>query len=82
MTTRHRETTALGRRLLQLRQRHALTQARLARAAGLSAAIVASLEQGQRADPRVSTVIKLARALGVPVDELLGEEDRLRGGEC
>jgi transcriptional regulator with XRE-family HTH domain len=73
MTRRHREPTALGRRLLQLRQRHSLTQARLARAAGLSAAVVASVEQGQRADPRFSTVIKLARALGVSVDDLVPE---------
>jgi transcriptional regulator with XRE-family HTH domain len=31
------------------------------------------LEQGQRLDPRVSTLLKLAQALGVSVGELIEE---------
>jgi transcriptional regulator with XRE-family HTH domain len=33
--------------------------------------VVTHLEQGLRADPRVSTVLALARALGVSVEELM-----------
>ena len=74
MTT-HQERAAFGQRLARLRQRKRLTQAQLARRAGLSVAVVQSLEQGVRADPRLSTVLKLAAALGLPVGELAGEAD-------
>ena len=73
--THHQETPAFGQRLARLRQRQRLTQAQLARRAGLSVAIVQALEQGVRADPRLSTVVKLAAALGLPVGELAGEAD-------
>ena len=40
----------------------------------LSSADIA-IEAGRIPDPRVSTLRALARALGVPMDELAGEED-------
>jgi transcriptional regulator with XRE-family HTH domain len=69
----HDELSAFGRRLARLRQRKRLTQAELARLAGLSVAIVRALEQGVRSDPRLSTVLKLAAGLGLPVADLAGE---------
>jgi transcriptional regulator with XRE-family HTH domain len=33
------------------------------------------LLQGQRQNPSIATVAKLAQALGVPIEELLEEED-------
>ncbi len=58
--------------LLRARQRRVLTQADLARLAGLSKTTVNLLEQG-RHPARVSTVRKLAEALDAGVDELLSE---------
>jgi len=71
MTTRHREQTAFGRRLTRLRERVYLTQEELAERAGLSLASVSAIEQGVRADPRLSTIIKLAAALNVPLGDLV-----------
>jgi transcriptional regulator with XRE-family HTH domain len=73
--THHQETAAFGQRLARLRQRQRLTQAELARRAGLSVAVVQALEQGLRADPRQSTEVKLSAALGLRVGELAGEAD-------
>ena len=43
----------------------------LAKKAGVSAGYLARLERA-RHDPRLSTLVKLAKALGVPVAGLLG----------
>ena len=60
-----RWTTVLdGARLRELRRRRGLTQAELARQAGLSAATVARLEHGTRAPCRGRTLARLAAALG------------------
>ncbi len=53
-----------------LRLRHGWSQAELARRADTSQPYIARLERGQ-VDPQVSTVGKLARALGVPVATLV-----------
>jgi transcriptional regulator with XRE-family HTH domain len=63
-------TERLATRLKQLRRRRGLTQAALAFRARLSPGYVARLEIG-RHDPSLSTLRKLAKALGVPVRELL-----------
>jgi transcriptional regulator with XRE-family HTH domain len=60
----------LAQRLKQLREAAGMTQQGLANAAGLSMAVVSQLEQGLRADPRTSTLVALAKALGVTVDAL------------
>ena len=56
-------------RLRAARRDAVLTQAELATAAGLSEATVVAAEKGQRV--RISTVRKLAAALGVDPKELL-----------
>ena len=61
---------ALAMRLKSLRQRRQWTQADLARRARMSPGYVARLET-HRHDPKLSTLVKLAKALGVPVTELL-----------
>ena len=66
-------TPALSDRLKQLRVDAGLSQQALATAAGLSISLVAALEQGAKADPRLSTLRALAKALGVHVGELIGE---------
>ena len=57
-------------RLKRLRKTRGLTQQALAVKAGLSLGYLARLEVGMH-DPRVSTLRKLAKALRVPVTELL-----------
>ena len=60
-------------RLRQWRQRRLLTQEELAEKASVGVATIARIEAGQGA--RLSTLRKLAQALDVTADELLGEGD-------
>jgi transcriptional regulator with XRE-family HTH domain len=57
-------------RLKRLRKARGLTQEQLAHRAQLSLGYVARLEIG-RHDPTLSTLKKLAKALGVPVTRLV-----------
>lgn len=61
---------ALPNNLKHQRKRANLTQAELAEAAGLPRATVANLEQ-PGANPSVSTIVAVAKALGISIDELL-----------
>ena len=61
---------ALAENLRRLRKRAGLTQAQLAIAAGLPRATVANLEQPGM-NPGLTTVVAVARALEVPLDELV-----------
>jgi transcriptional regulator with XRE-family HTH domain len=58
-------------KLRELREKAKLTQQQLAVQSGLSISIVQQLEQGQSTEPRLTTIKKLARALGVSSDELI-----------
>jgi transcriptional regulator with XRE-family HTH domain len=60
----------MGRRLRKLRIAKKLSQARVAKRADLSREYVNKIEAG-RYDPPLSTINALAKALGVPVGELL-----------
>jgi transcriptional regulator with XRE-family HTH domain len=60
----------MGKRLKQVRVAKRLSQAALAKRAGLSREYVLRLEAGQQ-DPSLSTLTALAKALGVPVTALL-----------
>ena len=60
----------LARNLASLRHTRALTQGALAKAAKLPRSTVASLESGQ-GNPSLTVLVKVAQALGVPIDELL-----------
>jgi transcriptional regulator with XRE-family HTH domain len=55
----------------RLREERKLTQAELAKRAGVTEAYISMLEGGQRKNPSLPTLKKLARALGVPGGELL-----------
>jgi transcriptional regulator with XRE-family HTH domain len=61
----------MGKTLKRLRTKKKLSQAALAKRAGLSREYVNKIEAG-RYDPPLSTLNSLAKALGVPVTELLG----------
>jgi transcriptional regulator with XRE-family HTH domain len=60
----------LDMRIKKLRAAKGLTQEALARSAKVSLGYIARLETGHH-DPKLSTLRKLAKALGVPVTALL-----------
>jgi transcriptional regulator with XRE-family HTH domain len=63
--------TAVGPRLRALRRRRGVTLAELAAATGISESTLSRLESGQRR-PNLELLLPLARAHGVPLDELVG----------
>ena len=65
----------IGKRIQKLRESRDLTQAELAQRAGVGKTYIAKLETGQRPNPRVDTLIRLARVLRVSVSELAGDVD-------
>jgi transcriptional regulator with XRE-family HTH domain len=62
---------ALGRTIRQLRQARGLTQAMLARRAGIAPSHIALLEGGHRGNPSLAVLRRLARALGVSIGKLV-----------
>jgi transcriptional regulator with XRE-family HTH domain len=62
----------IGDRLRDLRVRRALTQEELAEKADVGTNTVARLERNE-SEPHMSTLRKLARALGVDPAELIGD---------
>ena len=61
----------LGRAIRQLREMKELTQQELADLVGVTDAYITMLERGKRKNPSLATLKRIARALGVPVEELL-----------
>ena len=57
--------------LAKLRKEKGLTQESLARKAGISFHTLVKIENGGIKNPRIETVIKLARALGVKIDTMV-----------
>jgi len=60
----------LARNLAALRHARALTQETLAKAAGVPRSTIANLESGD-GNPSLAVLVKVAHALGAPIDELL-----------
>jgi transcriptional regulator with XRE-family HTH domain len=60
----------LARNLASLRHTRSLTQDGLAKSAGVPRSTIANLESGE-GNPSLSVLVKVAGALGVPIDELL-----------
>jgi len=61
----------ISARLRSLREAAGLSQQEVAMRADLSMSLVAKLEQGKKADPRASTLLALAGALGVKPGAIL-----------
>jgi transcriptional regulator with XRE-family HTH domain len=59
-----------GERLVELREERGISQERLSELAGLNWASVYRLENGER-EPRLSTILSLASALGMSASDLL-----------
>jgi transcriptional regulator with XRE-family HTH domain len=60
--------------LTRLREQRGMNPNDLARQAGLNLRAVRDIEEGRSQSPKVSTVVSLAKALGVSVSLLIGEE--------
>ena len=67
--------------LARIRKEKKLSQEGVARRSGLATVTVSKLEEGKSTDPRMSTVRKLAQALGCPVEVFFSEDSGVgRGG--
>jgi transcriptional regulator with XRE-family HTH domain len=63
------------RELREIRLRRGLSQADLSAMTGVAEFTISEIESGKRANPRPSTLRKLAQGLGVEVTDLYGELD-------
>jgi transcriptional regulator with XRE-family HTH domain len=65
---------AIGRRIRRLREQRGLSLRALAKEAGVAVSAIAAVEVGTRSGDRLSaqTCRRLARALGVTIDYLVG----------
>jgi len=67
-------------RIRQLRKRKGVSLRELARRAGVGVATLSRIESGE-ANPRLSTLLHLADALGVFVGQLFVKPSRRKGGD-
>ena len=70
MDTPEHVAANLARNLGTLRHARSLTQEALAKAAGVPRSTIANLESGD-GNPSLTVLVKVAHALGAPIDELL-----------
>ena len=70
MSDESRTAGHLARNLASLRHTRSLTQDALAKAAAVPRSTIANLESGD-GNPSLAVLVKVAGALGVPIDELL-----------
>jgi transcriptional regulator with XRE-family HTH domain len=68
----------IGERVQNVRRLRMWTQARLAREAGISPTTISGIETGKIGRPHFGTIGKLALALGVEPEELLGSGEPLQ----
>jgi len=61
----------IGRMIKRLRERREWSQPELAKRAKVSQAYLAEIERGTKTNPSLPVLRRLAKALGVPVTELL-----------
>ena len=63
--------TNLARKVKQLREKLGLSQEKLARLADVSNNTVINIEAGKQDNPTIDTLKKVAKALGIPVEDLI-----------
>lgn len=68
----HAASVAFGRRLRELRAEHGLSQDALADKTDVHPTAIGRLERGAR-EPRLTTILRIARGLKIPPGELLDE---------
>ena len=62
----------LGKNIKQLRKKHNLSQEQLAKKAGITYSTLIKIESGANDNPTIKTVTKIADALIVGLDDLIG----------
>jgi transcriptional regulator with XRE-family HTH domain len=62
--------------LKRLRKAKGWSQHKLSNEAGLSLTSITKLEQGVTTDPVISTIVKIANALGISLDELVDRKSQ------
>jgi len=75
MTHVQAEGEVFGRRLRELRQKYGVTQQQLSIATGLTEGYISNMERGLKV-PSLTTILRLAVALGCKVTELVSIFDR------
>mgnify|MGYP001585172619 CR=1 FL=1 len=64
----------LAKRVKEFRKKKGWSQQKLAEKTGLSFNTITKIEQGAGTSPTLKTLLKLADAFGVGVDELIGRK--------
>ena len=64
------EAQKLGKNLKRIRTAKGITQGDIVRSLGMDRAFISNIENG-KTNPTLSTITKIAKALGVSSDELL-----------
>jgi len=64
----------IAKRLKELRKRAGWSQQKLAEKAGLSYNTITKIEQGAATKPTIQTMIKIADAFQISIDELVGRK--------
>ena len=68
----------LAKRIKDLRKKAGWSQQKLAEKAGLSYNAITKIEQGAAKQPTIQTMIKLADAFGISLDELVGRGNKIK----
>ncbi len=66
----YKESTKFGKNLKRIRTEKGITQGDIVRSIGISRSSVSNIENG-RTNPTLATIAKLAKALSVPIEELI-----------
>lgn len=61
----------IARTVKRLREKAALSQEKLARLADVSNNTLINIEAGKQDNPTIKTLKKIAKALGVPIEDLI-----------
>jgi len=69
----------LAKRIKSYRKKCKWSQQKLAEKAGLSYNTITKIEQGAAKEPTIQTMIKIADAFGITLDELVGRETKQKG---
>jgi len=67
--------TLLGKRLKEIREKREWSQSQLEEKSGIPAVMISQFETGVRKNPSAATLVKLANALSISMDYLLGRTD-------
>ena len=66
----------IAKRLKELRKKSGWSQQKLAEKAGLSYNTITKIEQGAATKPTIQTMIKIADAFQISIDELIGRSKK------